>query len=85
MPDSIKEIIRSEQEGFKVVVTGFKTQAEADAFIGWYEGQGEQDSMEWFGCRKDEGKIETDCMMTDMDKFHEVSKWQGNQRELPSK
>ena len=75
----------SEQEGFKVVVTGFKTQAEADAFIGWYEGQGEQDACIWFECRKDEGEIECRSMIIDMAKYHEVSKWQGNQRELPLK
>ena len=54
----------SEQEGFKVVVTGFKTQAEADMFIEWYLGT-----------------YPIDHMTTD--KFQKVSKWQGNQRELP--
>ena len=78
-----EDIQMSEQEGFKVVVTGFKTQAEADAFIGWYEGQGEQDACIWLECRKQEGKIETDFMPVDIKKYHEVSKWDGNQRELP--
>lgn len=75
----------NEEKGFKVVVSGFNTQAEADTFIGWYEGQGEQDSCIWVECRKEEGIINSRSMMTDMQKYHEVSKWQGNQRELPLK
>ncbi len=70
-------------EGFSVLVTGFKTQAEADCFIGWYEGQGEQEIDVWLECRRYEGKIDTKYMNTDMKKYHEVSNWNGNVRELP--
>lgn len=61
----------------------FNTQAEADAFIGWYEGQGEQDICDWLECRKSEGEIGCKYMNTDIKKYHEVSKWNGNERELP--
>lgn len=73
----------SEEEGFKVVVTGFKTQAEADAFIGWYAHQGEDYSSIWFECRKEEGEIECDTMRVDHAKLHKCKMVNSNQRELP--
>jgi len=51
---------------YKLVVTGFNTKAEAEAFYSYYEGAGEQDACRWFECRKEEGEIEVDSMMTDM-------------------
>jgi hypothetical protein len=33
---------------YAVLVKGFKTQEQADTFIKWYEGQGEQDAQIWF-------------------------------------
>jgi hypothetical protein len=42
---------------FTLMITGFRTQAEVDAFISWYEGQGEQDAAVWFECRQKEGEI----------------------------
>jgi len=48
--------------GFKVEVTGFSSLAEAQAFVDWYSGQGEQDSATWFSDRKDEGLIQHSIM-----------------------
>ncbi len=50
----------------QVVVTGFRTEAQAKAFIEWYEGQGEQDAGVWFECRKEEGEIDVDWMGVDL-------------------
>ena len=50
----------------QVVVTGFQTEAQAKAFIEWYEGQGEQDAGIWFECRKEEGEISVDWMGVDI-------------------
>ena len=33
---------------FKVELTGFKTKAQAEAFVDWYGGAGEQDAAVWF-------------------------------------
>lgn len=33
---------------FNVLVSGFKSRAEADEFIKWFSGQGEQDLAYWF-------------------------------------
>lgn len=33
---------------FNVLVSGFKSRAEADEFIKWFDGQGEQDLAYWF-------------------------------------
>jgi hypothetical protein len=32
----------------KVIIKGFKDQKQAEAFIEWFEGQGEQDCSFWF-------------------------------------
>lgn len=66
---------------FEVRVTGFNTKVEAEAFIDWYEGQGEQDSSIWFEERHQEGEIECSEMMTELDKL--TKKWKGNSIELP--
>ena len=55
---------------FTLMITGFRTQKEVDAFVDWYEGQGEQDADIWFECRQAEGDIECDSMHTDMSKDH---------------
>lgn len=38
----------SEEKEFKVVVHGFKTKKQAEAFMHWYSGAGEQDADHWF-------------------------------------
>jgi len=58
---------------FNLLIKGFNTQAEALAFAGWYEGQGEQDASVWFECRKDEGDIEIDFMPVNCHKGYELS------------
>lgn len=45
-----------------VLVSGFDTEAEAEAFIDWYSGQGEQDAGIWFECRQAEGEIDSSFM-----------------------
>lgn len=50
------------KEEFKVVITGFSSLKEAEEFVNWYAGQGEQDSSVWFECRKEEGLIKPSVM-----------------------
>lgn len=33
---------------YEVVIKGFRSLAECQAFYEWYEGQGEQDACNWF-------------------------------------
>lgn len=62
---------------FELKITGFKTEAQVEAFIDWYEGQGEQDARIWFECRKDDGEIDVDSMYTDCKQTFPV-KWENN-------
>jgi hypothetical protein len=39
---------------YTVTFHGFISKEEAEAFAGWYEGQGEQDVTIWLECRRDE-------------------------------
>jgi hypothetical protein len=52
-------------EGIEVHFKGFKTRAQADAFVNWYSNSGEQDAIQDFECRKDEGSIDVTCMFVD--------------------
>ena len=54
-------------------IKGFKTIAQAKAFIDWYEGQGEQDASIWFECRQEEGEIDVDFMPVDCSKQYVVT------------
>lgn len=66
-------------------IKGFKTIAQAKAFIDWYEGQtdlsarsreaeeGEQDASIWFECRQEEGKIDVDFMPVDCSKQYVIT------------
>lgn len=49
----------------RVVVEGFTTMTQAEAFADWYGGAGEQDASFWFEARKEEGEIDVDWMGTD--------------------
>ncbi len=60
---------------FEILIRGFKTKAQAEAFYSWYEGQGEQDACIWFECRKEEGDIDVDSMLTDV---NVGNKWVGD-------
>lgn len=53
-------------ETFSLTLTGFKTKAQAEAFLSWYEGQGEQDACIWFDELKHKGKIDVDFMPVDV-------------------
>lgn len=44
----MKCIIGINNMKFEVTITGFDTKAQAEAFIQWYNGQGEQDAAVWF-------------------------------------
>jgi hypothetical protein len=55
----------SDQEGYELHLKGFRTRAEAQEFLNWYEGAGEQDAQVWFECRQDEGIIDVDFMPVD--------------------
>ena len=52
---------------FKVLIEGFKTEAQAKSFIAWYEGQGEQDASVWFDCDEVLG---IDSMNTNLEKTY---------------
>lgn len=58
----------------KLVISGFKTKAQVEAFWDWYSGQGEQDSRIWFECRKDEGEIDVKAMYSSSNTF-----WNGDE------
>lgn len=64
---------------FKLEISGFKTKEQVEAFMFWYEGQGEQDACVWFECRNEEGEIDVSTMNVDMEKtkFNPVQ-WDGN-------
>lgn len=76
--DTVKE-----PEQITLEISGFNTKAEAEEFISWYSGQGEQDASIWFECRKQEGKINVDTMNLDCIKtYHSTGSykepWHGN-------
>lgn len=50
---------------FKLEISGFKSQAEVEAFIKWYEGQGEQAASTWFEELQMRGEIDRDFMPVD--------------------
>lgn len=56
---------------FKVVIDGFKTEAEAIAWCFWYEGSGEQNAQ-------DIGE-NISSVMTDMDKYQENGGFKTNE------
>lgn len=47
---------------FSLRIDGFQNEAQARAFIEWYEGSGEQAAGDWFSCRMEEGEIDVDFM-----------------------
>ncbi len=62
---------------YAVQITGFKTQAQAEEFIKWYEGQGEQDSAVWFDVAYSRNKIDVDFMPVDCEKTFPLT-WNEN-------
>lgn len=62
---------------FEIVITGFKTKKQAEAFIHWYEGQGEQDSSVWFEDEKIRGNINVTTMNVDCSKTYPLI-WNDN-------
>ena len=57
-------------EGETLVVIHGLTEAQAKAFIEWYEGDGEQAAIPWMEARKDEGEIDRDFFGTDIEKTY---------------
>ena len=60
---------------YQLTIKGFKTKAQVQAFIDWYEGQGEQDADTWFECMEMDKEIDVDSMHVDCSKPYE---WQDN-------
>jgi hypothetical protein len=54
---------------FEVHVKGFKTEAQAKAFIDAYAFQGQQVAAVWYECRHEEGTIDVTSMEVDMSKY----------------
>jgi hypothetical protein len=48
---------------FAVMIKGFPTKKEAEEFVNWYDGQGEQNAAIWFEINNEEngGKTPTAC------------------------
>lgn len=63
---------------YTLKIDGFKTKEQAEAFLNWYEGQGEQDANIWFECRKSEGGIDVDFMPVDIRKTYPLT-WTNNE------
>ncbi len=56
------------EKSFDLVIKGFKTKSQVMEFIAWYEGQGEQDSSDWFEQARHDGKIGVTSMNMNMSK-----------------
>lgn len=52
----------SEPETFTIELAGFKTKAQAEAFLTWYSNSGEQEASEDFTCRVEEGSLDVTYM-----------------------
>jgi len=72
--------VSEEVSEFSVVITGFSSKAEAEAFVEWYDGSGEQNSFIWFEARKFEGKIKHSIMNVSSKIF--PLKWNNNSIEM---
>lgn len=68
----MQNITQVEQE-YTLTIKGFKTEAQVKTFAEWYSEQGEQNSGDWFECRKEEGEIDVDFMSVDCTKM--IGKW----------
>ena len=54
---------------FKVEISGFTSKVQAEQFVIWYEGQGEQHVSDWLECRArnneaDCSSLNVDCLKT---------------------
>ena len=49
---------------FSVKIEGFKTKEQAEAFVNWYEGQGEQDITYWLEEHTYITSLNTNCATT---------------------
>lgn len=50
------------EETFSIELAGFKTKAQAEAFLSWYSNSGEQEASEDFTCRVEEGSLDVTYM-----------------------
>ena len=62
---------------FEITITGFNNKAQAEAFIRWYEMQGEQMSESWFECAKNQGKVDISGVYVDCAKTYPIE-WNDN-------
>lgn len=68
----------------KVIVTGFKNDVDAKAFMSWFEGQGEQDFPEWLECRQEKAKsVDPVSYNTDMKLYNPSRKDDNGNFVLP--
>lgn len=59
---------------FSVTIKGFKTLEQAQTFYDWYESQGEQAAIDWFGYRMSENPdLGMRYALTDVTKDPEIS------------
>lgn len=61
---------------YSLKIYGFNTKAEVEAFVDWYNGQGEQDAYIWLEVSKSRGEIGVDTMNVD---YKKASGWDGDQ------
>lgn len=62
---------------FKIEISGFTSQAQAEQFAQWYNHQGEQYICDWLECRHQEGKV--DCTSLNVDLLKTLPlKWADN-------
>lgn len=59
---------------FSIKISGFKNKAQAETFVHWYEGQGEQDITVWLECRDD---IDVKYINTKLSETFPL-KWEGD-------
>lgn len=66
---------------YTLVVSGFKNKSQVEAFIRWYEGQGEQSAVDWFDARKNEGKLDIDSMPVDCQQTYPIN-WDNDSAKM---
>jgi hypothetical protein len=61
----VEEPLNEEEPKLSLKIEGFETREQAEAFVSWYTGQGEQDAIFWFDARVNEGNLDVNFMPVD--------------------